>query len=181
MVPITKHKLGQDGPQVPCMGFGLMGLSIAYGATESTEERLKVLDRAYELGETFWDSADIYGDSEELVGEWFKRTGKRNEIFLATKFALTLDDKGGMTIRSDPEYVKAACNKSLGRLGVDSIDLYYMNLPKAGRWQDSSREDRRSDGGVEERRKDQVSRSQRSLLSNSASCACRPSNYRCPD
>lgn len=127
MVPITKHKLGQDGPQVPCMGFGLMGLSIAYGATESTEERLKVLDRAYELGETFWDSADIYGDSEELVGEWFKRTGKRNEIFLATKFALTLDDKGGMTIRSDPEYVKAACNKSLGRLGVDSIDLYYCH------------------------------------------------------
>lgn len=57
-----------------------MGLSSAYGAVESTEERLKVLDRAYELGETFWDSADVYADSEDLVGEWFKRSGKRNDV-----------------------------------------------------------------------------------------------------
>lgn len=52
------------------------------------EERFKVLDHAYEAGATFWDTSDIYGDSEELFGKWFKRTGKRDEIFLATKFGV---------------------------------------------------------------------------------------------
>ncbi|KAL8829466.1 MAG: hypothetical protein Q9170_006154 [Blastenia crenularia] len=134
MAPITKHQLGKNGPQVPCMGFGLMGLSSAYGAVESTEERLKVLDRAYELGETFWDSADVYQDSEDLVGEWFKRTGKRNEIFLATKFALSITAQGGIETKSDPEYVKAACSKSLKRLGVDNIDLYYCHVSSQLSW-----------------------------------------------
>ncbi|KAI4259996.1 MAG: hypothetical protein LQ352_000492 [Teloschistes flavicans] len=123
---IAKHQLGKNGPQVPCLGFGLMGLSSAYGAIEPTEERLKVLDRAYELGERFWDSADIYADSEDLVGEWFKRSGKRNDIFLATKFALLITNSGIKT-RSDPEYVKESCNKSLKRLGLDCIDLYYCH------------------------------------------------------
>ncbi|KAI4109019.1 MAG: hypothetical protein L6R37_000737 [Teloschistes peruensis] len=126
MASITTHQLGKHGPQVPCLGFGLMGLSSAYGAVESTEERLKVLDRAYELGETFWDSADVYADSEDLVGEWFKRSGKRNDIFLATKFALSVTNSG-MKTRSDPEYVKESCDKSLKRLGVDCIDLYYCH------------------------------------------------------
>jgi aryl-alcohol dehydrogenase-like predicted oxidoreductase len=62
-----------------------MGLSAFYGAPESDEKRFEVLDRAYELGETFWDSADMYQDSEDLIGKWFKRTGKRHHIFLATK------------------------------------------------------------------------------------------------
>ena len=74
------RKLGKSGPEVPAMGFGLMGLSIAYGAPGSDEERLKILDRAYELGERFWDSADVYGDNEDLLGKWFKRTGKREEV-----------------------------------------------------------------------------------------------------
>lgn len=60
MTSIPKRQLGKDGPEVNRMGFGLMGLSIAYGATASTEERLKVLDRAYELGERFWDTADVW-------------------------------------------------------------------------------------------------------------------------
>lgn len=59
MASLPLHQLGKDGPQVACMGFGLMSLSSAYGAVGSTEERLKVLDRAYELGERFWDSADV--------------------------------------------------------------------------------------------------------------------------
>lgn len=59
MTSLPKHQLGKDGPEVSCLGFGLMGLSGAYGAFESTEDRLKVLDRAYELGERFWDSADV--------------------------------------------------------------------------------------------------------------------------
>ncbi|KAL8674741.1 MAG: hypothetical protein Q9168_000825 [Polycauliona sp. 1 TL-2023] len=127
MISLPKHQLGKDGPQVPCLGFGLMGLSGAYGTIEPTEDRLKVLDRAYELGERFWDSADVYADSEELVGQWFKRTGKRDDIFLATKFALSLNDQGGIDTRSDPEYIKAACDKSLQRLGTGCIDLYYCH------------------------------------------------------
>ena len=103
-----------------------MGLSAFYGSPESDEERFKILDKAYEMGETFWDSADIYMDSEDLIGKWFKRSGKRNDIFLATKFALTPVD-GTMTIRSDPEYVKEACEKSLRRLGIPTIDLYYCH------------------------------------------------------
>jgi len=110
-----------------------MGLSAFYGATESDSSRLAVLDRAYALGETFWDSADIYGDSEDLVGKWFAANPKkRDEIFLATKFANKVVNveggKGpGRIVDSSPEYVKEACEKSLKRLGVQCIDLYYCH------------------------------------------------------
>ena len=80
-VQLPKRQLGRDGPMVTAQGFGLMGLSTFYGKVDSDEERFKILDRAYELGETFWDSADMYGDSEDLVGKWFKRTGKRDEVW----------------------------------------------------------------------------------------------------
>jgi len=124
---LPTRQLGKDGPQVTAMGFGLMGLSAFYGTIESDEERFKVLDRAYELGETNWDSADVYGDSEDLLGKWFKRTGRRDEIFLATKFGnVTLPD-GSRSVRAEPEYVKWACAKSLSRLGIDTIDLYYCH------------------------------------------------------
>lgn len=102
------------------------GLSAFYGATESDEARFKILDKAYDMGETFWDSADLYMDNEDLIGKWFKRTGKRDEIFLATKFGNLWKD-GQMTRRADPEYVKEACEKSLKRLGVPTIDLYYCH------------------------------------------------------
>ncbi|KAK4693869.1 pyridoxine 4-dehydrogenase, partial [Lecanoromycetidae sp. Uapishka_2] len=123
---LPTRKLGKDGPAVTALGFGAMGLSAFYGKPEPDEERFKVLDRAYELGEHFWDSADIYQDNEDLIGKWFKRTGKRDEIFLATKFANTMKD-GQMTVKSDPEYVKEACEKSLKRLGIPTIDLYYCH------------------------------------------------------
>jgi aryl-alcohol dehydrogenase-like predicted oxidoreductase len=96
-----------------------------YGYTESEEEQLKVLDDVYERGCTFWDSADVYSGSEELIGKWFKRTGKRNEIFLSTKFGATGDIS--RMINGDPEYVKIACEKSRQRLGVEVIDLYYAH------------------------------------------------------
>jgi len=124
---LPTRKLGKNGPEVTALGFGLMGLSAFYGAPESDEARFKVLDRALELGETFWDSADVYGDSEDLVGKWFKKTGKRNEIFLATKFASIRTPEGGRRVDSSPEYVKVACEKSLKRLGVETIDLYYCH------------------------------------------------------
>ncbi|RHZ43092.1 putative aldo-keto reductase (AKR13) [Aspergillus thermomutatus] len=84
---IVNRQLGRNGPTVPALGLGLMGMSFwVYGSIPSDEERFKVLDRAVELGETFWDTSDLYGDNEELLGKWFRRTGKRDQIFLATKF-----------------------------------------------------------------------------------------------
>ncbi|KAI0386446.1 putative aldo-keto reductase [Hypomontagnella monticulosa] len=121
------HPLGENGPLVPSLGFGLMGLTYhVYGSTSSDEERFKVLDRAFELGETFWDTADLYGDGEELVGKWFKRTGKRDQIFLASKYGFV---KGSKTLEVDSsyEYTKKACDESLKALGISSIDLYYVH------------------------------------------------------
>ena len=103
-----------------------MGLSGFYGKVESDEDRFKILDKLYDLGGTFWDSADIYMDSEDLIGKWFKRTGKRDEIFLATKFGITIKD-GQHSVNNDPEYVREACEKSLKRLGIPTIDLYYCH------------------------------------------------------
>ncbi|RFN48452.1 alcohol dehydrogenase [Fusarium flagelliforme] len=138
------RQLTKDGPKIPAIGFGLMGISIGYGPAEyaqslipsnrpetntpsSDEERLKVLDRAWELGCTNWDTADIYGDSEDLVGKWFKlHPERRQDIFLATKFGLKATEKG-MVTDSSPEHVKASIEKSLKRLGVEQIDLYYMH------------------------------------------------------
>ena len=66
-------------------------------------------------------------DNEDLIGKWFKRSGKRDEIFLATKFAHVWKPDGSREIRNEPEYVKEACAKSLKRLGIDTIDLYYCH------------------------------------------------------
>jgi len=88
---------------------------------------LALLDYIYESGETHWDSADMYGDSEDLLGKWFKKTGKRNEIFLATKFANWVAPDGSRKVRNDPDYIREACDKSLRRLGTDVIDLYYCH------------------------------------------------------
>ncbi|KAH2176134.1 hypothetical protein KXW37_008917 [Aspergillus fumigatus] len=126
---VANRQLGKNGPVVPALGLGLMGMSFwVYGSIPSDEERFKVLDRAVELGETFWDTSDLYGDNEELLGKWFRRTGKRDQIFLATKFGFV---QGGKPheINSSAEYCKKACEASLKRLGVDSIDLYYLHSP----------------------------------------------------
>ncbi|KAG9120650.1 hypothetical protein FRC07_003786 [Ceratobasidium sp. 392] len=115
------RKIGDDN--VSAIGFGAMGIGgFAYGKAEDDEARFQVFDKLVELGCTNWDTADIYGDSEELIGKWFKRTGKRNQIFLASKFGVTPDGP-----RGDPEYIKASIEKSLARLGVEVIDLYYVH------------------------------------------------------
>ncbi|KAF4627656.1 hypothetical protein G7Y89_g10502 [Cudoniella acicularis] len=124
--PTPLRKLGKDGPLVPALGQGLMGLSVAYGTIPNDEERFKLLDRAVEIGSTFWDSADLYGDSEALIGKWFERTGKRSEIFLASKFGYVgkvSKEKMEFDIISTGEYCKQACEKSLKQLGTDYIDL----------------------------------------------------------
>ncbi|KAJ5273587.1 NADP-dependent oxidoreductase domain-containing protein [Penicillium angulare] len=129
MANIPTRTLGRDGPQVPAVGLGLMSIGGVYGSAGSLEDKLAILDHAHATGQWNWDTADLYADSEDVVGEWVKRRGdKRNDIFLATKFGCIVEGSGALKgIRSDPEYVKEACNKSLGRLGVDTIDLYYCH------------------------------------------------------
>ncbi|KAF8176436.1 NADP-dependent oxidoreductase domain-containing protein [Mycena galopus ATCC 62051] len=117
------RKIGDTN--VSAIGFGAMGIAGAYGAAGDDEERFKVLDAAYASGCTMWDTADIYFDSEELLGKWFKRTGKRDEIFLATKFGFV--GLSGRVINGTPEYTRKAFHKSLSRLGVDYIDLFYLH------------------------------------------------------
>ncbi|KAF2735796.1 Aldo/keto reductase [Polyplosphaeria fusca] len=127
MGSLPRRRLGKLGPEVSAIGFGTMGLSASYGKIDENEARFEVLDRAVELGSTFWDTSDIYADSEDLLKLWFERTGKRDQIFLATKFGIAIGGDGKVAIRSDPEYVKQACQKSLERLGVSKIDLYYCH------------------------------------------------------
>ncbi|MCJ1364516.1 hypothetical protein MMC16_003627 [Acarospora aff. strigata] len=125
---LPTRQLGKNGPQVTALGFGLMGLSAFYGKPTPDAERFAVLDRAYELGELNWDSADVYMDNEDLIGNWFKQNpGRREKIFLATKFGNVFNEDGTREIRNEPEYVKEACAKSLKRLGIECIDLYYCH------------------------------------------------------
>ncbi|KAH8809381.1 aldo/keto reductase [Xylogone sp. PMI_703] len=119
--------LGRDGPLVSAIGLGFGSLGGSYGPAGTIEDRVALLEHAHASGLQFWDMADIYGDSEDVVGEWIRRSGKRKDIFIATKFALQPRPDGMHTFRSDPEYVKEACGRSLQRLGVDTIDLYYCH------------------------------------------------------
>ncbi|ORY67009.1 aldo/keto reductase [Pseudomassariella vexata] len=124
---IPYHPLGKNGPLVPAMGFGLMGMSYqTYGSTPNDEERFALLDRALEQGNTFWDSSDLYGDGEELLGKWFKRTGKRDQIFLSTKFGFVKGSKK-MEVDSSGPYCKKACAESLRIMGIDCIDIYWLH------------------------------------------------------
>ncbi|PYH90923.1 Aldo/keto reductase [Aspergillus ellipticus CBS 707.79] len=119
--------LGRNGPQVNSVGFGAMSIGGAYSTPSSEEEGLALLDHAHSIGQRFWDTADIYGESEVIIGKWFQKTGKREDIFLATKGALHYSPELVETVRSDPEYLKSACERSLKRLGVETIDLYYSH------------------------------------------------------
>ncbi|KAI0314355.1 NADP-dependent oxidoreductase domain-containing protein [Amylostereum chailletii] len=121
---LATRKIGNV--DVTALGFGTMGMSVNYGAVGTDEERLQFLDAVYASGETFWDTADVYGDSEKLLGKWFQRSGKRDDIFLATKVGFIFVD-GVVSVNGKPEYIKAACEQSLKNLGVDSIDLYYLH------------------------------------------------------
>lgn len=125
---LPTRALGKNGPQVTGIGLGLMSFAGWYGQKDtSLETSLKFLDRAHEIGERFWDTADIYTGSEERVGEWFRRSGKRSDIFLATKFAIRALPDGSRAISNDPAWVKEACDTSLKKLGIDTIDLYYCH------------------------------------------------------
>ena len=125
---MKKVKLGSQGAIVSRMGLGCMGMSEFYG-DRNDEESSATLLRALDLGINFFDTADVYGvgDNEELVGRTLG--SRRDEIFLATKFAniRKKEDPTFWGISGKPEYVKAACEASLKRLGLDHIDLYYQH------------------------------------------------------
>ena len=128
---MNRRTLGPDGPEVSAIGLGCMGMSAFYGAGDDAESK-RTIDRALDLGCNFLDTSDMYGPytNEELVGAAIAE--RRDEVFLATKFAIKLEpsEDGGPPKRSvdgSPAYVHSACEASLGRLGVDHIDLYYQH------------------------------------------------------
>ena len=131
MVGMTISRRSLGALDVSAQGLGCMGMSQSYG-TADRGESLATLDRALELGITFWDTSDVYGDghNEELVGESLR--GRRDRVELATKFSISRDGTGAMQIDGRPENVRARCEDSLRRLGVDTIDLYYQHRVDAG-------------------------------------------------
>lgn len=125
---LNSRTLGTDSPlTVSLLGLGCMGMSEFYG-TSDEGEAIATLHRALDLGVTFLDTADMYGPftNEQLVGRAI--AGRRDQVQLATKFGNErLPDGTRVGINGRPEYVRAACDASLARLGVDVIDLYYQH------------------------------------------------------
>ncbi|WP_346839948.1 aldo/keto reductase [Microbulbifer sp. SAOS-129_SWC] len=123
-----KHvNLGSQGLRVPAIGLGCMGMSDFYGSS-SESQNLQVLDRAANIGCTFWDTSDMYGPftNEILLSKALK--GRRDQITLATKFGISRAEDGSWQgIKGGADYVKASCDASLKRLNTDYIDLYYQH------------------------------------------------------
>jgi aryl-alcohol dehydrogenase-like predicted oxidoreductase len=123
---MNTRRLGTEGLEVSEQGLGCMGMSAWYGPTDE-QESIATIRRALDLGITFVDTADIYGQgaNEELVGRAI--AGRRDEVVLATKFGNRVLEDGSRTIDGSPEYVREAIDASLRRLRVDYVDLYYQH------------------------------------------------------
>ncbi len=119
--------LGRSGVTVSALGLGCMGMSDFYGGRDE-DEAIATIHRALDLGVTFLDTADMYGvgQNEELVGRAI--AGRRAEVTLATKFGNVRGADGSFQgVNGRPDYVQSACEASLRRLGVETIDLYYQH------------------------------------------------------
>ncbi len=123
---MRERTLGGQGLTVSEIGLGCMGMSDFYGPRDRAEA-LATIRRALDLGITFLDTADMYGPhtNEELVGEAIR--GRRDEVVLATKFGIVRLPDGGRSVSGRPEYVRKSIDGSLGRLGVEYVDLYYQH------------------------------------------------------
>ncbi|CAI2498700.1 aldo/keto reductase [Serratia liquefaciens] len=126
---MQQRKLGPTGPLVSALGLGCMGMSDFYSTAHDEQEAIATLHRALELGVTLLDTADMYGPhtNEQLIGKAIK--GKRQQVFLATKFGIVRDpaNPAARGVSSRPEYIRRSVEGSLKRLGVEVIDLYYQH------------------------------------------------------
>ncbi|GKW42099.1 aldo/keto reductase [Pectobacterium parvum] len=126
---MQQRKLGANGPQVSAIGLGCMGMSDFYSTAQDEKESIATLHRALELGVTLLDTADMYGPhtNELLLGKSIK--GKREQVFLATKFGIVRDpaNPNARGVCGKPDYIRRAVEGSLTRLGTDVIDLYYQH------------------------------------------------------
>lgn len=121
------RQLGKNGPHVSALGLGCMGMSTAYGPADE-KESLQVLRRYSELGGNFLDTAEVYGPykNEELLGR-FLREVPRDSIVVATKFGFRFDPNGIRSVDGTPGNVRRACDASLRRLGIETINLFYQH------------------------------------------------------
>lgn len=121
------RKLGTQGLEVSALGLGCMGLSFGYGAATEKQEAIQLIRKAYELGVTFFDTAEIYGpfENEEIVGEALAPF--RNDVVIATKFGFNYVDGKVAGLNSKPEYIRQRVEASLKRLKVETIDLLYQH------------------------------------------------------
>jgi len=126
---IYRH-LGNNGPKVPALGFGAMGLSAFYGNRVSDEESHEVLKAAVDQGCSFIDTSNVYGPpmgkNERLIGQLLKDPAFRSKVFICTKFGIEFNESGQL-LSGKPEYVRKCCEQSLADLQVDHIDLYYQH------------------------------------------------------
>ncbi|PRQ38202.1 putative perakine reductase [Rosa chinensis] len=127
MAGVRRMKLGSQGLEVSAQGLGCMGMSAFYGPPKPEADMIKLIHHAVDSGVTFLDTSDMYGPhtNEMLLGKALSG-GVRDKVELATKFGARFADNK-MEIRGEPAYVRASCEGSLKRLGVDSIDLYYQH------------------------------------------------------
>jgi aryl-alcohol dehydrogenase-like predicted oxidoreductase len=124
---MQRRELGNSGLVVSALGLGCMGMSEFYGPADDAASAA-LIRQALDLGMTFIDTADVYGrgHNEELVGKAIR--GRRHEVILATKFGnVRADDGAFIGVNGKPEYLRACCERSLRRLGVEVIDLYYQH------------------------------------------------------
>lgn len=126
MAALAQRILGRGGPSVPAIGLGCMSLSGVYGDADDAQS-VALVRQAVDLGVTHLDSSDMYGwgHNERVLGQALK--GIRQQVFLATKFGQTQNPGGPNGVNGRPDYVQAACEASLQRLGVEVIDLYYQH------------------------------------------------------